>query len=398
MNKDKFRNLIKHNFHSGFKLLKTNPYVQHSLSKTLKILFGNRVFAFMVVFPVLIYFLYNALIYTPRYESTSVIAIKDNSSSVNVGGFGALLGTAASGTTNPYMLQQYILSLNMLQVLDKNIHLLNLYRSPRIDWLSRLSSSANQKKQLDYFTSKVDVTYNQDSQSLDVSAQGITPKEAQFILQGIINEAQDYVNGVDYQLADKRLQFAQKQVQLAQEKLSDTNEKIINFQNNNDILDPKSDLATYAGILASLQSQLVVAQTELVNLQDYLQNNAPEVDKQKQKIASLQQQIETQKQKILGVDGGRNVKLNAVVNKFEWLRMQAQVAVSEYTAAIASLESAKADAIKQKQQVVILQAPTLPDFHEYPRLWYNTLTLFIILLMIYGIVRMVKTIIDEHRY
>jgi capsular polysaccharide transport system permease protein len=251
---------------------------------------------------------------------------------------------------------------------------------------------------LDYFTSKIDVTYNQDSQSLDVSAQGVTPKEAQFILQGIINEAQDYVNGVDYQLADKRLQFAQKQVQLAQEKLSDTNEKIINFQNNNDILDPKSDLATYAGILASLQSQLVVAQTELVNLQDYLQNNAPEVDKQKQKIASLQQQIETQKQKILGVDGGRNVKLNAVVNKFEWLRMQAQVAVSEYTAAIASLESAKADAIKQKQQVVILQAPTLPDFHEYPRLWYNTFTLFIILLMIYGIVRMAKTIIDEHRY
>ncbi len=398
MNKDKFRSFIKHNFNSGFKLLKTNPYVKNSLSKTLKILFGNRVFAVMVVVPVLIYFLYNALIFTPRYESVATIAIKDNSSSVNIGGFGALLGSASSGTTNPYMLQQYVLSLNMLQALEKDIHLLDLYRSHHIDWFSRLSSGANQKKQLDYFTSKIDVTYNQDSQSLDVSAQGVTPKEAQFILQGIINEAQDYVNGVDYQLADKRLQFAQKQVQLAQEKLSDTNEKIINFQNNNDILDPKSDLATYAGILASLQSQLVVAQTELVNLQDYLQNNAPEVNKQKQKIASLQQQIETQKQKILGVDGGRNVKLNAVVNKFEWLRMQAQVAVSEYTAAIASLESAKADAIKQKQQVVILQAPTLPDFHEYPRLWYNTFTLFIILLMIYGIVRMAKTIIDEHRY
>lgn len=398
MNKDKFRSFIKHNFQSGFKLLKTNPYVQHSLSKTLKILFGNRVFALMVVIPVLIYFLYNALIFTPRYESTATIAIKDNSSSVNIGGFGALLGSASSGTTNPYMLQQYILSLNMLQALEKDIHLLDLYRSHRIDWFSRLSSAANQKKQLDYFTSKIDVTYNQDSQSLDVSAQGVTSKEAQFILQGIINKAQDYVNGVDYQLADKRLKFAQKQVQLAQEKLSETNEKIINFQNNNDILDPKSDLATYAGILASLQSQLVVAQTELVNLQDYLQNNSPQVDKQQQKIASLQQQIETQKQKILGVDGGRNVKLNAVVNKFEWLRMQAQVAVSEYTAAIASLESAKADAIKQKQQVVILQAPTLPDFHEYPRLWYNTFTLFIILLMIYGIVRMAKTIIDEHRY
>jgi capsule polysaccharide export protein KpsE/RkpR len=137
MNKDKFRSFIKHNFNSGFKLLKTNPYVKNSLSKTLKILFGNRVFAVMVVVPVLIYFLYNALIFTPRYESVATIAIKDNSSSVNIGGFGALLGSASSGTTNPYMLQQNVLSLNMLQALEKDIHLLDLYRSHHIDWFSR---------------------------------------------------------------------------------------------------------------------------------------------------------------------------------------------------------------------------------------------------------------------
>lgn len=385
-------------FIGNFKSLRHNELVKHSLSKTLMLLFGNRLFAIMVVIPTLAYFSYSLLLYTPRYESIASIAIKDNSSSVNMGGFGALLGSSNSGTTNPYMLQKYILSINMLQDLNKQIGILSLYRNHKIDFISRLSSWADQKSQLDYFRSKVDVSYNQDSQSLDVSAQGITPEESRKILQALILSAQDYVNNVDYQLASQRLDFAQKQVQLAQAKLTDTNNKIINFQNSNDILDPKSDMANLAGILAGLQSQLVVTQTELINLQQVMQNNAPQVQQLKDKISSIQAQIDNQKQQILGMDGGNNTKLNTIVNKFEFLRMQSQVAVGEYTAAIASLESAKADAIKQKQQVVILQAPTLPDYHEYPRLWYNTFTLFIILTMIFGIVRMAKTIIDEHRY
>lgn len=393
-------NSLKYQFKGGFKLIKNNSYVKSSFNKTLKMLFGNKAFAACVVFPTLIYFSYNLLIYTPRYESIATIAIKDNTSSINVGGLGGLLGSTMSGNTNPFMLQQYILSFNMFDALNKRIHLKQLYQNKKIDIFSRLSLRADQEKQLNYYLSKVDVSYNQDSQSLDVSAQGVTSQEAKQILKAILDLSQDYVNNIDYQLSDQRLLFAQKQVQLAQQKLTEVNNQIIHFQNNNDILDPKTEVGTLAGILAGLQTQLVSAQTSLINMQEYLQKNAPEYQQQQQKILSLQQQIEMQKQKILGLDGGESspTKLNEVVNKFEWLRMQAQVAVSEYTAAIASLESAKADAIKQKQQVIILQAPTLPDFHQYPRLWYNTFTLFIILLMLYGIGRMIKTIIDEHKY
>ena len=72
--------------------------------------------------------------------------------------------------------------------------------------------------------------------------------------------------------------------------------------------------------------------------------------------------------------------------------------MAAYTAAIAGLEAARSDAINQKQQIVILEPPTIPNFHEYPRLWYDTFTLLIILLIVYGILLMAKTIIDEHRY
>ena len=129
-----------------------------------------------------------------------------------------------------------------------------------------------------------------------------------------------------------------------------------------------------------------------------MSNNSFQLQQQQQKIASLQKEIEIQKEKILGLDGGQDKKLNDIMNKFELLRMDGQVAISEYTASITSLEIARADAISQKQQVVVLEKPTLPNFHEYPRLWYDTFTLLIVLLILYGIIRMIKTIIDEHRY
>lgn len=141
-------------FIGNLKQLKHNQYVKSSLSQTMKILFGNRVFALMVVIPTILYFLYNALIFTPRYESTASIAIKNNQGNINAGGLGALLGSVSSGTTNPYMLQNYIQSLNMLQSLDKSIHLNKLYQSHTIDFISRLSASAKQKTQLDYYLSK----------------------------------------------------------------------------------------------------------------------------------------------------------------------------------------------------------------------------------------------------
>ena len=390
--------MSKKKFVAGFRLLKGSRYVNTSVGHTLKLLFGNRFFAVMVVIPTIIYFLYNALIFTPRYESISYIAIKDNSGKSNSGALGALLGSTSDSTTNPYMLKNYIQSMSMLLNLNSEIGLISLYQNKNIDFFSRLASDSDQKQQFKYYLSHINVSYDQDSNSIQLAAQGITAVEAQKIMQTIIKEAQEYVNSVDYQLAEQRLQFAQKQVQISQRKLTEANQKIIDFQNNNGILDPKSEISTLTSILAGLQSQLVSAQATLISMNEFMRNNSFQLQQQQQKIASLQKEIEIQKEKILGLDGGQDKKLNDIMNKFELLRMDGQVAISEYTASITSLEIARADAISQKQQVVVLEKPTLPNFHEYPRLWYDTFTLLIVLLILYGIIRMIKTIIDEHRY
>ena len=390
--------MSKKKFVAGFKLLKGNRYVNTSVGHTLKLLFGNRFFAVMVVIPTIVYFLYNAVIFTPRYESISFIAIKDNSGKTNSGALGALLGSSSDSTTNPYMLKNYIQSMSMLLNLNSEIGLISLYQNKNIDFFSRLASDSDQKQQFKYYLSHINVSYDQDSNSIQLAAQGITAVEAQKIMQTIIKEAQEYVNSVDYQLAEQRLQFAQKQVQISQRKLTEANQKIIDFQNNNGILDPKSEISTLTSILAGLQSQLVSAQATLISMNEFMRNNSFQLQQQQQKIASLQKEIEIQKEKILGLDGGQDKKLNDIMNKFELLRMDGQVAISEYTASITSLEIARADAISQKQQVVVLEKPTLPNFHEYPRLWYDTFTLLIVLLILYGIIRMIKTIIDEHRY
>ncbi|MDD3266913.1 MAG: hypothetical protein PHC75_07040, partial [Burkholderiales bacterium] len=62
--KNLLRNIGRKQFISGLKRIRHTELVHQSFNKTIFILFGNRVFAGIVVIPTLLYFLYSLLIYT----------------------------------------------------------------------------------------------------------------------------------------------------------------------------------------------------------------------------------------------------------------------------------------------------------------------------------------------
>jgi len=53
---------------------------------------------------------------------------------------------------------------------------------------------------------------------------------------------------------------------------------------------------------------------------------------------------------------------------------------------------------KDPIQLVSIVKPVIPDYAEYPRKAYILSTLLIVLLMMYGVIRMIVTIIKEHKY
>jgi capsular polysaccharide transport system permease protein len=367
-----------------------------------KLIYKNKLLFFGVILPIFIYFLYAGLIQSPRYESSAVISIQKNQQGISGVGLGSLLGGMAGGdgSVSSQVVIDHINSLEMYEELDKQINLTKIFQSHDVDFISRLGNHPNQKDKLTYYQSLLTTFYNSQSQTIEIKFQGYSPDESQKILNQIILDVQVFVNGLDQQLTTQRVSFGQKQVAIAQKKLTETEAKIITFQNDKSMLDPKTETGLIAGILANLQSQLVMAETNLADKQAYYQPSSIDIQQLQQRIDSIKAQINIEKQKLLGFEGGDNSdpKLNKLIAEFEELGMQTKIAVAEYAASIQSLEISKSDAIQQKQQVVIIQSPVLPDYSKYPRIWYNMLVMLVILVMIYGIIKMFVRLISEHRY
>ncbi|XSZ47595.1 hypothetical protein ACP8HZ_03925 [Francisella noatunensis] len=71
--------------------------------------------------------------------------------------------------------------------------------------------------------------------------------------------------------------------------------------------------------------------------------------------------------------------------------------MTEYQSALQSFETAKLDSQNQQSYLVDVVKPTLPYSAKYPRIIYNLITIFVILSALYGLGRMIITIILENR-
>jgi capsular polysaccharide transport system permease protein len=93
----------------------------------------------------------------------------------------------------------------------------------------------------------------------------------------------------------------------------------------------------------------------------------------------------------------RNEKLNTLAIEFQGLEMKAQFALDTYKLALAAVENARIDATRKLKSVVIIDPPTLPETAEDPRRIYDTVTVLVVCLLLYGIARLVGATIREHQ-
>jgi len=365
----------------------------------------NKYLSIFMLLPLTILMLYYFLLVSPRYESTAILTLKQNDSSmVPDMSLGILGGMSQQSSTNDYLLINYILSTGMLKELNKQYNLKKIYQSNSIDFISRLSSSANQQDFLDYYQNMVSAEFNLEASMITLSAQAYTPSEAKKILTGIIANSQNAVDNISHTLAAQRMHFSKNQMDFARNKALKEQQNLLEFQNKYGIVDPESSILAVSEIINSLQLELAQTESELTALQAYLNDRAPEIKAAQQKIMALKKQIAKEKTSLLSVDDQSakhtlniDQELNQVTYKYSWLKLNAEFSLSEYTAAMQSYEVAKMDTLKQQSYLVTIVEPTLPDDPSYPKTWYNLLTLLIILLAIYGIGRMIITIILEHR-
>ncbi|EHO1611138.1 capsule biosynthesis protein [Campylobacter coli] len=353
--------------------------------------------SFKIVWILMIFvIIYYILIAADRYVSTITMSVKSTTGSTQASGVLSLLTATSNTNEDIKFLQGYIESLDMLKILDEKIHLKKLYNEQYIDLFYSLSSSSSIESYLKYYQSRVKVHVDDKTGLLNVEVEGFTPESAHLIAKTIMQESEKFINEISHKAAREQMSFAEEELIKYKERYQKAQNDLIAFQNKYGVFDPLKQAEAKAGLVTQLESDIAQREAKLLTMQSYMNDSAPEIVTLKAEITALKKQLVKERSKISADNSSQ--KLNDLAAKFQDLTIEAGFAQSAYEAALKAYESARIEALRKIKQLVIVQTPDVPQSAKYPEKIYNILTAFIVLSLIFGVIKFVKMIIEEHKY
>ncbi|MBM0637680.1 capsule biosynthesis protein [Campylobacter sp. VicNov18] len=361
--------------------------------KDLSIFDSFKIVWFIMIFVVIYY----VLIAAPRYVSTMILDVRSTSGeSAQTNGILSLLGGVSTASEDLNYLKAYIESSNMLKILDQKIKLRELYQEQHIDLPYRIWDLSSMESYLKYYQARVKVRRDEVSKLLKVEVEGFTPESSYLIAQTIMEESEKFINEISHKAAREQMAFAENELQKYKERYEKAQNNLIAFQNKYGVFNPLKQAETKANLIGQIEANLAQKEAKLLTLQSYMNDVAPEVVALKAEIAAIKKQLLREKSKISANNSSQ--KLNDLAAKFQDLSIEAAFTQKAYETALKAYESARIGALRKIKQLVIIQSPDTPQSAKYPERIYNILTAFIVLSLIFGIIKFIKMIIEEHKY
>jgi len=359
---------------------------------------SRRLVVWVVGAPMILALIYYSFFALDRYVSVAQVAVRQvgNNESPQMPGLAVMLsGLNPTSREETLYLREFLTSQDMLNVLQQKLKWSEHYSQQRFDPLFWLSGDAQQEDVLDYYRRLVTAHFDEQTGLLSVSVQAFDPQFAEEILKVMLAESERFVNELSHRMAREQMTFAQGELGKARKVYEDRRDDLLTFQSSNNLLDAEATAKARASVISELEANLTKERTTLKGLMAALDANTPQVRQQRNRIRALEQQLIAETQRLVSQQGGH--KLNVVASQYRNLTIDAAIAEEAYKFAVSAVESARIEASKKLRSLVTIVSPNMPDKAIYPEPIYNLITLFIALLLLYGIARFVIATIEDHR-
>ncbi|MFT6895866.1 MAG: capsular polysaccharide transport system permease protein, partial [Paraglaciecola sp.] len=165
-------------------------------------------------------------------------------------------------------------------------------------------------------------------------------------------------------------------------------------QNKFKLYNPKQQGAALASAINQLSSEIINQETQLKSLLAYMKKDSADVKAKQITLNALNAQLNQEKQRLTNTD---QQALNKFNMEFQEVNLTANLSTDLYQAALAAMEQARTESYRNLKHVLIIAEPSLAQENKYPRRLYSIFTWFISLLLIYGIGKLIISIIKEHQ-
>lgn len=350
---------------------------------------------FFVGLPTLISLVYFGLFASDIYVSVSKFSVKVTGEP-STSAFGDILSTAMTGPKpgNPELVREYIRSRSLLIYLQERLNLRDIYSRKSIDFVSRLPEESSMEDFLKYYHRMVGVKKDELSGVMTLKVRAFGPQTAQNIAKQILDQTEQFVNKLSSRMQTDAISLAKQELQEAQEKVIASTKALQQYRHQHQNLDPVQTGGGLLGMIQELETQLTSARIELNELREYLQEDSPKVTKLKNRISAIKSQIVRHRQSLTG---GTDESIVNILQEYEGLKLEKELAQEQYKVALSSLESARKEASRKSTYLLRLVEPSLPDESTEPNELLKVATVMAICLVAYAVLGLLIAAIKEHQ-
>lgn len=342
-----------------------------------------------VAFPIIASAFYLVFVASDRYAATSGFSIRGADSSPSLDGLGTLTGlaSAASVTSDSYIIIEYIESLDFLLELEQRAGLRRIYSNPEIDALSRLKADASNEDFLEYWKKRNKVSFDTTSGIIVLETQSFTPEHSKLIAEEAIILIQELVNSLSAKARQDALSFANSEVLIAEQKIREAMTQILEFQENEESISPPVTAQLDMQLLSTLESRLVDLRARLSAVRNRLDADAPSVISIRGQIRALEREVAIKRAGLTSsaAAGDDDRAVAELLITYESLQLDKQFAEQQYASALQALEYARREANRQQRYLATFSSPTVAEEPAYPKVIIGLLTISTIAFGIWAI-------------
>lgn len=292
-------------------------------------------------------------------------------------------GLTDSGSMDSQISIGFIQSADFLIALEQDFDLQKHYSAPERDWYFRLDCDAPLEERLDYYRKQIKGEFDSETGLTVLTVTTFDPQLSHQVAEAALRKADKFINSLNQSIADQRLGFIREEFDRSVEKVEECNKILIEFQNQHNLINPEEAINQNLNAVQILKMDRLKTETDLKSLlKDSPQS--PAIETMTSHLASLDQLIAAEMEKLSGTERGR---LNQLLAEYQQLRQQYEFAVQLRTGAQALLEKTRVDAIATSRFFSVIQKPYLPEDVAAPRRWYASVTIFVLGMLVFLILR-----------
>jgi capsular polysaccharide transport system permease protein len=354
-------------------------------------------FLLLVILPTVVAGIYFGFIASSQYSTEiqfgvrSADAQRNDASSIFQG-----MAAASQIGLQSNIVVQYIKSRAIVDEINRNIDLREMFGKPSIDVFSRLASGAPAEELQSYWRSKAEPYFELTTGIISVRVRAFTPTDARDLGNEIVRLSEKLSDDLSRRARADYVKFAREQVNETAGRLGKIRQALLEFRDRQLTLDPMKEADADRADIAKLREELGRVRTDLMTARTQLGEKSPVIIALRDRVGALEAQIKDAEIKLFG-SGGNSPNLVAQnFRGFEALESERLITEKFYEVALESLQRAEFEATRQATYLEVFVHPALAEQPLYPRRMISILLVFLAASGIWLFLLMTYHSIREH--